>query len=70
MSKTSSSQDFPDLPPRSLLTVVEAADFFRVSIWTVYRWADAGTIRTVKQGGSLRVPVAEITRIYYGTTAK
>jgi len=70
MSKTSSSQDFPDLPPRSLLTVVEAADFFRVSGMTIYRWADAGIIRTVKHGGVRRVPVAEIMRIFSATTAK
>jgi len=70
MSKTSSSQDFPDLPPRSLLTVAEAADFFRVSGPTIYNWADAGIIRTVKHGGVMRVPVVEIMRIFSATTEK
>ena len=52
------------------MTVVEAADFFRVSGMTIYRWADAGIIRTVKHGGVVRVPVAEIMRIFSSTTAE
>jgi len=55
---------FPDLPSRSLLTVAEAADFFQVSVMTIYRWADEGIIRTTKHGGAKRVPVAGIVRIF------
>ena len=70
MSKTSSSQGFPDLPPRSLLTIAEAADFFRVSEQTIYNWSGSGIIRTVKHGGVRRVPVVEVIRIFSATTCK
>jgi len=68
MSKTSSSQGFPDLPPRSLLTVVEAADFFRVSKQTIYFWIDQGTLGARRFGGSIRVPTSEVIRIFNCTT--
>lgn len=62
--KTLSSSDFSDLPARSLVTIPEAADFFRVSPKTMYSWVDRGYIGARRFGGSLRIPVAEIIRIY------
>jgi len=68
MSKTSSSQDFPDLPPRSLLTPDEAADFFRVSRQTVYNWIEWGTLASVKRHGVVRVPASELLKVFRPST--
>jgi excisionase family DNA binding protein len=50
--------DFP-----ILYTVAEVADWLRVSKMTIYRMIDAGEIRVLRVGHSVRVPASEITRV-------
>jgi excisionase family DNA binding protein len=66
--KTSSSSGPNDLPPRSLLTPTECADFFRVSRQTIYFWIDQGILHGQKFGGVVRVPTAEVLRVISPST--
>lgn len=41
---------------KALLRVTEAAEFLRVSRWTIYRWVEEGRLKGTKLGrGSLRI---------------
>ena len=66
--KTSSSQEFHDLPHRSLLTPSEVADFFQVKPRTVRGWIETGYIGSVRLRGNRRIPVGEVIRIFNSTT--
>jgi len=44
------------LPDKELLRPDEVADFWSVSVKTIYRWIDLGIIPGVKKGGTVRVP--------------
>ena len=61
----------PDLPgPRadslpSLLTVAEMAAMLRVSTMTIYRLINAGELRTIRVGRSIRIP-SEVAASYLG----
>lgn len=43
------------LPEKQMLRPDEVAEFWRVSVKTVYRWIDLGIIPAEKKGGALRV---------------
>ena len=43
------------LPDKQMLRPDEVAEFWRVSVKTVYRWIDLGIIPAEKKGGTLRV---------------
>ncbi len=49
-----------ELPEKSLLRPDEVAQFWRVSVKTVYRWIDMGIISAVKKSGTIRVPREKI----------
>ena len=45
------------LPDKALLRPDEVAAYFRVSVSTVYRWIDCGTMKAVKIAGKcVRIP--------------
>ena len=46
-----------------LLTCREFADALRVEDSTAYRWARDGTVRSVRVGGTVRIPAAELERL-------
>lgn len=50
-------------PPRSLLSLPEAAEELRISRTQLYRLRAQGRIRVVKLGFRVLVPYKEITRI-------
>lgn len=43
------------LPEKELLRPEEVADFWSVSVKTIYRWIDLGIIPAEKKGGTVRV---------------
>jgi excisionase family DNA binding protein len=47
---------------RAYLTVTEAADLWRVSVPSVYRWVAAGRVPAIRVGGSgpIRIPASAI----------
>ena len=47
------------LPEKELLRPDEVAEFWSVSVKTIYRWIDLGIIPGVKKGGTVRVPREE-----------
>lgn len=46
-----------------LLTVAEAADYFRVSERTVYNLVRSGELPAIKIGASWRIPLADLSRL-------
>lgn len=46
-----------------LLTAKEVADRFRVSIQTVYRWGQDGTLQRVQVGGTIRFRQDDVTNL-------
>lgn len=44
-----------DLPEKTLLRPDEAAEFFRISLRTIYRWIDEGLLVAYKPGRGIRV---------------
>ena len=46
-----------------LLTAKEVADRFRVSIQTVYRWGQDGTLQRVQVGGTVRFRHHDVTAL-------
>lgn len=70
MSKISSSQDFSDLPPRTLLTSDQTASFLGVSRQTVYSYIDQGILPGTKIGGSVRIRKSDLIRIFTPNTEK
>ncbi|HEY1974501.1 MAG TPA: helix-turn-helix domain-containing protein [Pseudonocardia sp.] len=44
------------IEPVELLTVAEVSTILRVSTMTIYRLAEAGRLRTLRVGRSLRIP--------------
>lgn len=53
----------PDLPEKTLLRPDEVAEFFSVSVKTIYAWCDNGSLRTVKINGTIRIYRTSIVRI-------
>ena len=51
-----------------LLTVREVADALRVEDSTVYRWARAGVVDSVRFEGVVRIPASELERIAAGAS--
>jgi len=49
-------------PLKQYLRVDEVADYFAISVRTVYRLIDEGDLKRTKIRGCLRVPVWEIQR--------
>ena len=49
-----------------MFTIQEVADMFHVTRKTVYNWINAGRLRAMRVGGTLRVDQAEIDRIKQG----
>jgi excisionase family DNA binding protein len=49
-------------PLKQYLRVDEVADYFAISVRTVYRLIDEGDLKRTKIRGCLRVPVWEIER--------
>lgn len=49
-------------PLKQYLRVDEVADYFAISVRTVYRLIDEGELKRTKIRGCLRVPVWEIER--------
>ena len=47
------------LPEKELLRPEEVADFWSVSVKTIYRWIDLGIIPAEKKGGTVRVRYSE-----------
>lgn len=47
-------------------SVRDIAELVRVSDRTVWRWIKAGELRSVKVGGSVRVPAAEVEKLFQG----
>ncbi len=47
---------------KQYLRVDEVADYFAISVRTVYRLIDEGDLKRTKIRGCLRVPVSEIER--------
>lgn len=45
------------------LTPAEVAEVFKVSERTVYRWCEAGTLRHIKVGGTVRIPRAALDEL-------
>lgn len=45
---------------RRFLTVRELADFYRVSLKTAYQLVSSGEVPSVRVGGQLRIPRAEL----------
>lgn len=45
----------PDLPAKTLLRPDEVAEFFSVSVQTIYQWCDSGSLQSVKINGTTRV---------------
>ena len=43
------------LPEKELLRPEEVADFWSVSVKTIYRWIDLGIIPAEKKGGTVRI---------------
>jgi excisionase family DNA binding protein len=70
MSKISSSQDFNDLPPRTLLTPGQTAEFLGVHRNTVYNYIDQGIIHGIKIGGAVRIKKSDLVRIFSASTEK
>ena len=57
-------QDMPTVTKMpALLTCPELASALRVEDSTVYRWARDGVIKSVRVGGIVRVPAAELERL-------
>lgn len=54
------------LPTISWLTVVEVAEFLRVSKMTVYRWIKAGELPAIKVGRSFRVDEKHVQAVHRG----
>jgi excisionase family DNA binding protein len=53
------------LPTREWLRVDEVAEYWSVSVRTVYAWVKSGKLSAVRIGGSIRIPRAaalEMTR--------
>lgn len=48
------------MPAEPLLTAAEIAPILRVTVPTIYRWADDGTIPSVKIGKTIRFRRSEI----------
>jgi excisionase family DNA binding protein len=70
MSKISSSQDFSDLPPRTLLTPDQTASFLGVHRNTVYNYIDQGILPGTKIGGAVRIRKSDLIRIFSPSTEK
>ena len=51
----------PGMP--ALLTCREFALLLRVESSTAYRWCRNGTVESVRVGGIVRIPVAELKRL-------
>jgi excisionase family DNA binding protein len=49
-------------PFKKYYRVDEVADYFAISVRTVYRLIDEGDLKRTKIRGCLRIPVDEITR--------
>ena len=47
----------------ALLTCREFAQLLRVESSTAYRWCRNGTVESVRVGGIVRIPVAELERL-------
>ena len=57
--------------PEPLLTPAEVAQLFRVDPKTVYRWAKAGKLTSIRTlGGHRRYREAEVRALMRGTEAK
>jgi len=52
-----------ELPKKVLLRPDEVADFWSVSVKTVYRWIDSGILGSVKKAGTIRIPRKEAEKI-------
>lgn len=50
------------MPAEPLLTAAEIAPLLRVSVATIYRWADDGSVPCVKIGKTIRFRRSEIER--------
>ena len=62
--------DSVDARDLEVLTVAEAADRLRVSVWTIRRWCDDGTLDHFRlPGGHRRIPATAIDAIVKGTAA-
>jgi excisionase family DNA binding protein len=46
---------FPTTGPKSVLTIKEVSDFFKVSERTVYRWLADGLITAIRVGNVTRI---------------
>jgi excisionase family DNA binding protein len=55
--------------PKNYVSIDQLADYVGVSRRTVYNHIDKGTLKAVKVGGSLRIPVEEAKR-YVSTPAR
>lgn len=47
-----------------LLTPQEAADFLKVNVRTIYRWARNGTIASTRIAGTLRIRKADLDNLF------
>jgi len=44
------------LPDKDLFRVDEVAEYYTVSVKTVYRWIEKGALISIKIGGIIRIP--------------
>lgn len=51
------------------LKVVDVADRFDVTPQTVRAWIRQGDMAAIRVGGTLRIPMAEVARIEFESTA-
>lgn len=55
--------------PRTHLTIREVCERLALSRWTVYRAIRMGSLRAVRFGRAVRIPVGELSRwTYYKTS--
>ena len=55
--------DSTSLPIKSYYRVDEIADYFNVSIRTVYRWCDIGILESIKIEGCVRIKPEAIIKL-------
>lgn len=65
MSKTIDSNRFGE--GERLAPIPEAAQTLGVSVWTIRKWVQLGTITSNKLGGRRLIPISEIRRLIEST---
>jgi excisionase family DNA binding protein len=58
-----SASSAPDAPTPKLATIDETAVILHISVRSVRRRLEAGDLRAVRIGRSVRIPIAEIDRL-------